>query len=107
VTRCCDDLDLDGTLYAVRDNLGRADAFLTAAEGLIERPEDGDDGEGDDDDGDDDLGRRRHHESAKLEVRAAIYGGGQIAAVIERHQAVSSWVEVATATAQHKHRGRT
>jgi hypothetical protein len=36
VTHRRDDLDLGDTLYLVRDNLGKADAFITAMEALIE-----------------------------------------------------------------------
>ena len=67
--------DLDHTLYVLRDNLGKADAFITAAEDLIEQPEGGDGGE--DSDGNTYLSRRRSHiehpvESAKRAVRAAL-----------------------------------
>jgi hypothetical protein len=106
-----DDLDLDDTLYVVRDNLGRADAFLTAAEDLIERPGVVGEDEDDEPDASDDetLGRRRDHvahlvESAKLAVRAAIYGGGQLAAELDRYRAGSSQAMTA---AVHKARGRT
>ena len=74
--------DLDGELYVLRDNLGKADAFITAAEELIERSwsDDGDES----DDGDDGLMRRRNHvehlvESAKLAVRAATYTSAELA----------------------------
>jgi hypothetical protein len=75
VTQRREGLDLDATLYIVRDNLGKADAYITAVEELIEQPE-GSDGD-EDDDGGDEPGRRRNHvahliESAKLAVRAAI-----------------------------------
>jgi hypothetical protein len=33
--------DLDNLIYCLRDNLGKADAFITAAERLIEQPGDG------------------------------------------------------------------
>jgi len=112
VTRRRDDLDLADTLYVVRDNLGRADAFLTAAEGLIEQPGVVGEDEDDEPDGSDDeaLGRRRDHvahlvESAKLAVRAAIYSGGQLAVEIDRYRAESS--RAVTTTALHKPRGRT
>jgi len=88
VTRLRD--DLDGTLDVMRDNLGRADAFITAAEDLIERPWGGsEDDEGDEDD--DSLGRHRNHvahlvESAKLAVRAAIYAGDHVAAALDKHR---------------------
>jgi hypothetical protein len=75
--------DADGILHALRDNLGRTDAFLTAAEELIERCW----GCGDvatDDDSDDSIARRRNHVahlvgSAKLAVRAAAFCGEQLA----------------------------
>jgi hypothetical protein len=71
-------------LYVLRDNLGKADAFITSVEDLIERPGVvGGDGGGDDDGDEDNLGRLRNHvahlvESAKLAVRAAIYAGIEI-----------------------------
>ena len=112
MTRRRDDLDLADTLYVVRDNLGRADAFLTAAEGLIEQPGVVGEDEDDEPDGSDDeaLGRRRDHvahlvESAKLAVRAALYSGGQLAVEIDRYRAESS--RAVTTTALHKPRGRT
>jgi hypothetical protein len=43
-------------------------------------------------------------ESAKLAVRAAIYGGGQLAVEIDRYRAESSR---AMTTTSHKPRGRT
>ncbi|HEY0482362.1 MAG TPA: hypothetical protein VGD37_32800 [Kofleriaceae bacterium] len=62
--------DLDDLIHVLRDNLERADAFLTSAEELIERPLP----EGDDDGS---VARRRNHiahllEAAKLAVRAAV-----------------------------------
>jgi hypothetical protein len=73
--------DREGVLYVLRDNLGRADAYITAAEDLIERPQDDDD---DDEDDDDKISRYRNHvahlvESTKLAVRAAIYAGAELA----------------------------
>ena len=72
--------DHDHTLYVLRDNLRKADAFITAAEDLIERR--GVLGRFDED-GDDNLRRRRNHvahliESAKMAVRAAIYAGDEL-----------------------------
>jgi len=63
------------TVYALRDSLGKADAFISAAEVLIERPRE--DGETDD------PGRRQNHvehliESARLAVRAALNATGQL-----------------------------
>ena len=73
--------DLDNMFYVLRDNLGRADAFITVAEDLIEQCWDGsvDDG---DDDNDNSVIRRRNQvahlvESAKLAVRAAAYAAGE------------------------------
>jgi hypothetical protein len=67
------DPDLDNLIYLLRDSLGKADACITAAEELIERPE----GSGGDEDVDEPSRRRNHvaHliESAKLAVRAAAY----------------------------------
>jgi len=73
--------DLDGTLDVLRDNLGKADAFITVAENLIEQCWDGSGDEGDDDNS---VSRRRNRvahlvESAKLAVRAAAYAGEAIA----------------------------
>jgi hypothetical protein len=68
--------DRDRTLYVLRDNIARADAYITAAERLIEEPAGGDS-----------ISRRRTHlahliESAKLAVRAAIYAGSEL----DRHR---------------------
>ena len=73
--------DVDGTLCVLRDNLGKADAFITVAEDLIEQCWDGSGDEGDDDNS---ATRRRNQvahlvESAKLAVRAAAYAGEAIA----------------------------
>jgi hypothetical protein len=62
------------TLEALRDNIAKADAFITAAEELVESA-----GCLSCDDDDADLARQRNHvahliESAKLAVRAAICG---------------------------------
>jgi hypothetical protein len=76
------DDDLDGLLHLFRDHVARADAFLTAAEDLIERPaRDAD--EAVDEDADDHPGRRRNHvahllDAAKLAVRAAVYTSAEI-----------------------------
>lgn len=74
--------DLDGLLDLFRGHVARADAFLTAAEDLIERPCRGED-EKIDEDADDHPGRRRNHiahllDAAKLAVRAAAYTGAEI-----------------------------
>jgi hypothetical protein len=102
--------DLDDTLYVVRDNLGKADAYITAAEDLIERPQGGDGDDDADDDGEDEPGRRQNHvehlvESAKLAVRAAIYAGDQMATQLDRHR-VELDRSTATAIALTKHRVR-
>lgn len=75
--------DLDGLLYLLRDNLRRADAFITTAEQLIEQP-----GSDADDEGDD-GGIMRYRmrieylvEAAKMAVRAANYTGESIDAEI-------------------------
>jgi len=70
----------DGTLNVLRDNIARADALLTAVEGLIERS--WDEEEDEDEDGDN-LARRRNHvayliEGARLAVRGAIYAGNDL-----------------------------
>lgn len=71
--------DLDDLLDLYRDHVARADAFLTAAERLIEQPPCDDN----DEDGDDHPGRRRNHlahllDAAKLAVRAAVYTSAEI-----------------------------
>jgi hypothetical protein len=81
--------DVDDLLGILRDNLGKADAFITSAEELIERP--GSIGEDDDNDNDDDLQRRRNHiehmvEAAKLAVRAAVYTSGAIEEITQRRR---------------------
>ena len=68
--------DADGLLSVLRDNLGRADAFITAAEELIDRPGGGIEDSDNDDDAD--TSRRRNHlahliESTKLAIRAAAF----------------------------------
>lgn len=86
--------DLDGALHVLRDNLAKADAFITAAEPLIEQSW-GDSGEesDDSDDSDDSVLRRRLHaehlvESAKLAVRAASYTGQELEALAKRCRGV-------------------
>lgn len=69
-------------LHVLRDNLGKADAFITAAEELIGRPGGGIASEHVDDD-EADLRRRRNHlahllDSAKMAVRAAGYGAEEL-----------------------------
>ena len=73
--------DLDNMFYVLRDNLGRADAFITVAEDLIEQCWDS---RGDEGDYDNSITRRRNQvaqlvESAKLAVRAAAYAGEALA----------------------------
>lgn len=73
--------DLEHMFYVLRDNLGRADAFITVAEDLIEQCWDG---SGDDGDDDNSVMRRRNQvahlvESAKLAVRAAANVGEALA----------------------------
>lgn len=73
--------DADGLLCVLRDNLGKADAFLSTAEELVERV--WEDHGVEDDDGVSSVLRRRSHvehliESAKLAVRAAAYTGEQL-----------------------------
>lgn len=74
--------NLNDLLDLLRDHVNRADAFLTAAEDLIEHPSRGEDEEVDED-SDDHPGRRRNHvahllDAAKLAVRAAIYTSAEI-----------------------------
>lgn len=76
--RCADFDDLLGTL---RDNLGKADAYITIVEELVERSWSGDGDEGHE--GGDSVMRRRNHvahlvESTKRAVRAAISYGEEI-----------------------------
>ena len=113
-----EDLDLDATLYATRDQLWKADAFITAAESMIVEHgvaiDDADeDTEGYDyDGGDDDVRRRRSHleefvESAKLAVRAAQYAHNQTIAKHDRHCAEPARADtVQTTTAIVKRRGK-
>ncbi len=111
MTRCRDDLDLDATLYLVRDNLGKADAFITAAEDLIKESREGDGSRDDDDDagpddGDDELRRHRNHVahmvgSAKFAVRKAIYARSQLRAKLDKHQVVSDPAEVVATTSNN------
>lgn len=66
--------DFNGTLYVLRDNLGRADTMITAADELIVQLW-SDDGQEIDD-----LTRRRGHvsflmESASLSILTAIHAG--------------------------------
>ncbi len=66
------------TVYAIRDSLGKANAFISAAEILIERPRE----DGEDDDADP-FGRIQNHvehlvESAKLAVRQALRATGRL-----------------------------
>jgi hypothetical protein len=77
--------DVDDLLDALRDNLGKADAFISTAEELIERPR----SIGGDADSDDEIQRRRSHiehlvEAAKLAVRAAAYTSGAIEEIARR-----------------------
>lgn len=74
--------NLDDLLDLFRDHVARADAFLTAAEDLIERPTRSAD-EPIDEDADDYPGRRRNHvahllDATKLAVRAAVYACAEI-----------------------------
>jgi len=91
--RDCACPDLDATLYATTNSLGRADAFITSAERLIE-----DHGvsveSADENDDDHEPGRIRNNlayliESTKLAVREAQYAHGQTVAAFEEHRAES------------------
>src|SRR5262249_20324872 len=76
--------DVDGLLGVLRANLGKADAFITTAEDLIERSWGCENDDGDEsDDGGDSIMRRRNHveylvEAAKMAVRAAAYTGEEL-----------------------------
>ena len=81
-------VDVDQLLCVLRDNLRRADTFVSTAEELVERSW-GDEARSEDEDGG--VQRRRNHveylvEAAKLAVRAAIYTGDQIAAELAAHR---------------------
>src|SRR5436190_1372180 len=79
-------------LHVLRDNLRRADAFVSTAEELVERSwgEEGDDRDEDEDD-DSGIQRRRMRveyliEAGKLAVRAAGYTSDQLAAELAAHR---------------------
>ena len=79
--------ELDHLLYALRDNLRRADAFITTAEGQIEEPRRRDEDESEDE------SKQRHRmrieylvEGGKLAVRGALYTVQQLEAVIAAHR---------------------
>lgn len=77
-------VDVDHLLHVLRENLRRADAFVSTAEELVERSWGGEEPE-EDDDADGAVVRRRNHveylvEAAKLAVRAAVYTEDQIEA---------------------------
>jgi len=79
--------ELDHLMYALRDNLRRADAFITTAEGQIEEPRRRDEDESEED------GKLRHRmrieylvEGGKLAVRGALYTAQQLEAVIAAHR---------------------
>jgi hypothetical protein len=93
-----EELDIDDVLYVVGDNLGKADACITAAErlceqggaGVITADDDGDDGDEHGHDDDNDPGRVRNNvehliESAKEAVRAAQYAHRQTLAKLDRY----------------------
>jgi hypothetical protein len=71
--------DLDDLVHLLRDNLGKADAFITVAERLVEESwsNDEDDQADEDETGDSALRRRSRAEhlieAGKLAVRAAAY----------------------------------
>jgi FKBP-type peptidyl-prolyl cis-trans isomerase 2 len=112
VTRHAEGPDVDDVLYVVRDNLAKADAFITSVESMIKQPGGGSGGEGEGDEGDEDItgddefGRRQNHlvhmiNAAKLAVREAQYAGDQMAARLDAHR-----VESTRPTALSKHRGK-
>ena len=88
-------VDIDNLICVLRDNLGKADAFITTAEALIVRSWSGDgderDGDDEDGDGDDSVLQRRNQvehlvEAAKLAVRAAGYTGQELKALTQRRR---------------------
>jgi hypothetical protein len=84
--------DVDGLLYLLRDNLRRADAFVSTAEEQIERSWGGGGDEGGDGNGDDDVLRRGNQveylvEAARLSVRVAIRTGEELDVERSRHRA--------------------
>ena len=83
-------VDVDHQLYVHRDNLRRADAFVSTAEELVERSW-GDEGDDSDEDDDSGIQRRRMRveyliEAGKLAVRAAGYTSDQLAAELAAHR---------------------
>ena len=83
--------ELDHLTYTLRDNLRRADAFITTAEQQIEEPRHDDDHEEDEDSEEDRKTRHRMRveylvEGGKYAVRAALYATDQIDAVIAAHR---------------------
>jgi hypothetical protein len=81
--------DFGWALHVLRDNLAKADAYITAAEPLIEQSW-GDSGDEGDDGGDSVLRCRLHAEhlveSAKLAVRAAASTGQGLEALAKRRR---------------------
>jgi hypothetical protein len=74
--------DLDDLFGLLKDNLGKADAFITSAEYQLEQAPSGDEDEDD---------RRRLHvehlvEASKYAVRASIYTVGEIADRVRRRR---------------------
>jgi hypothetical protein len=91
LSRAASAAEIDDLIYLLSDNLGRADAFISTAEELIERPWDSGEHEDGDGDDDDDVLRRRNHvehliESAKLAVRAAGYTCQELKARAQRRR---------------------
>ncbi len=76
----CD--DIDELFCALRDKLGKADAFMTSAEYQMEQAPSGDE--------DEDLRRRSHVEhlveAGKLAVRAAVSTSGEIEDRVRRRR---------------------
>ena len=82
--------ELDHLMYALRDDLRRADAFITTAERQIEEPQRDDDRDENESEED---GKHRHRmrieylvEAGKYAVRKALYTVHQIDAVIAAHR---------------------
>ena len=86
--------EVDHLIHVLRDNLRRADAFVSTAERQIEESwhdDDRDEDDEDEDEGDEEDTVLRHRlrveylvEAGKLAVRAALYTTGQIDAALAR-----------------------
>jgi hypothetical protein len=86
-------IDLEGMLYALRDNLGLADALVCAVEALIEQfPLEVSNEPGDDEDGHDGRRDRWNHlahlvDATKIAVKAAKFAWNEIDLEISKRAA--------------------